>query len=242
MNRVFRMGRFEAMVAGRPKVTSLLAIALLAVPIAPGEGEELSSGSTAAGQQTDLTGDEYERCLAELLAQEVLFEPLGDVALRECMLEGAVKLRGVKTEFGSVSISGEPTLLCSFARQFAGWVGDVGAPLTLAYTGQKLALIETGPGFICRTRYDRPDEVLSEHAMGNAIDIASFVITDQTRIRVRSEPSDSALSRNLIRTLRTTACGYFTTVLGPGSNSSHADHLHFDLGLHGKTSNYRICE
>jgi hypothetical protein len=50
------------------------------------------------------------------------------------------------------------------------------------------------------------------------------------------------MSRNLIRTLRTTACGYFTTILGPGSNASHADHLHFDLGLHGKTGNYRICE
>jgi hypothetical protein len=35
---------------------------------------------------------------------------------------------------------------------------------------------------------------------------------------------------------------YFTTILGPGSNASHADHLHFDLGLHGKTANYRICE
>jgi hypothetical protein len=42
--------------------------------------------------------------------------------------------------------------------------------------------------------------------------------------------------------LRTTACGYFTTVLGPGSNLAHATHYHFDLGVHGKSGNYRICE
>jgi hypothetical protein len=242
MDRVFPVGRFDARVGRRPTVITLLAVALLAVLVAPSEGEELASGTTTAVQQIEMTSDEYEGCLADLLAQEILFEPLGGVALEECTLEGAVKLLGVETEFGSVSISGEPTLLCSFARQFAGWVGDVGAPLTLAYTGQRLAVIETGPGFICRTRYDRDDEVLSEHAKGNAIDIAAFVLADQTRIPVRNDPSDSAMSRDLIRTLRTTACGYFTTILGPGSNASHADHLHFDLGLHGKTANYRICE
>jgi hypothetical protein len=42
--------------------------------------------------------------------------------------------------------------------------------------------------------------------------------------------------------LRTSACGYFTTVLGPGSNAAHKNHLHFDLGQHGKSGKYRICE
>jgi hypothetical protein len=42
--------------------------------------------------------------------------------------------------------------------------------------------------------------------------------------------------------VRTTACGYFLTVLGPGSDAAHAEHLHVDLGLHGRTANYRICE
>jgi hypothetical protein len=42
--------------------------------------------------------------------------------------------------------------------------------------------------------------------------------------------------------LRTSACGYFTTVLGPGSNEAHKNHFHFDLALHGRSDNYRICE
>lgn len=50
------------------------------------------------------------------------------------------------------------------------------------------------------------------------------------------------MERDLVRVLRTTACAYFTTVLGPGSDSAHEEHFHFDTGMHGATPNYRICE
>jgi hypothetical protein len=39
-----------------------------------------------------------------------------------------------------------------------------------------------------------------------------------------------------------TACGYFTTALGPGMDLAYEAHFHFDSGLHGATANYRICE
>ena len=29
---------------------------------------------------------------------------------------------------------------------------------------------------------------------------------------------------------------------GGGVGTAHATHYHFDLGIHGKSSNYRICE
>jgi Extensin-like protein C-terminus len=31
-------------------------------------------------------------------------------------------------------------------------------------------------------------------------------------------------------------------VLGPGANTAHANHYHLDLGVHGTSGNYRICE
>ena len=159
-----------------------------------------------------------------------------------CKLSGAIKLTAVATAFGTSSISGKPAMLCSFARQFSGWVREVAAPLTLAYTGQRLTRIEAGQAFACTARYDKPGEVPSEHAKGDAIDIASFVLADNRRIRVKQQDSDipwRAISSTL---LRTTACGYFTTVLGPGTDSAHAEHFHFDSGMHGATPNYRICE
>jgi hypothetical protein len=131
-------------------------------------------------------------------------------------------------------------MLCSFARQFSGWARDIAAPLTLAYTGQRLAQVETGSSFACRARTDKPGQVPSEHAKGDAIDITSFVLADGRRIEVKQQDSDTA--RDLVHAIRMTACGYFTTVLGPGSDAAHADHFHFDSGVHGATPNYRICE
>ena len=94
---------------------------------------------------------------------------------------------------------------------------------------------------MCRNRNGESSDKLSEHGRGNAIDVAGFELTDHRRITV----GDTALAEPLavaLKGLRTSACGYFTTVLGPGSNEAHKDHLHFDLGLHGKSDNYRICQ
>jgi hypothetical protein len=46
----------------------------------------------------------------------------------------------------------------------------------------------------------------------------------------------------ILHGLRLSACGYFTTVLGPGANEAHKTHFHFDMGAHGSSGNYRICE
>jgi hypothetical protein len=200
-----------------------------------------ATGSGVASQSGMLESD-YVACLADLTTDGVAFEQLGTVNVDGCELDGAVKVRGVATILGPVHISGEPTMLCSFAQHFTSWVRDVGAPLTFAYAGEELVKIETGPGLVCRTRYNKQGEKISEHAKGNAIDIASFVLANKSRITVKGSPKDSKTYRELIRVFRATGCGYFTTILGPGSNAAHEEHLHFDYGMHGKTLNYRICE
>ena len=114
-------------------------------------------------------------------------------------------------------------------------VGPRRCPLTLAYTGQKLAEIETGPGFACTAGYDKPRALPSEHAKGDAIDVMSFVLADRRRVTVK-EPDP------LVGALRMTARGYFTTVLGPDADPQHETHLHLDMLMPGGTANYRICE
>jgi hypothetical protein len=42
--------------------------------------------------------------------------------------------------------------------------------------------------------------------------------------------------------MRRAACGWFTTVLGPGADAAHAEHFHFDIARHGNSDFYRICE
>jgi hypothetical protein len=187
-----------------------------------------------------MTAPEYAQCVSDLTSSHVVFQQAGDVSEQGCRLSGAIRLKAVTTAVGSVSMSGEPAMLCSFAQEFSGWVREVAAPLALGYTGQRLARIETGEAFACRARYDKPGAVPSEHAKGNAVDIAAFVLADGRRIFVKQQ--DDGTARDLVHALRMTGCGYFTTVLGPGTDPAHEAHFHFDSGMHGATPNYRICE
>ncbi len=189
-----------------------------------------------------MSASDYAECVSDLTASKVMFEQTNMARQEGCALSGAVTLSTVATDFGDVALSGKPAVLCSFGRQFSGWIRDVAAPLTLAYTGQKLAQIETGSSFDCRARYDKPGAVPSEHAKGDAIDISAIILFDKRRIWVKEGPSDTLLARELMHALRMTACGYFATVLGPGSNAAHADHWHFNSAVHGATPNYRICQ
>ncbi len=75
-----------------------------------------------------------------------------------------------------------------------------------------------------------------------AIDVAAFQLENGQNVSVKAAVASAKNDGALIKALRTSACGYFTTVLGPGSDESHKEHLHFDYGLHGPTDNYRICE
>jgi hypothetical protein len=203
---------------------------------------EPSAKDKALTSANGMSAADYAKCVSDLTLKKAAFEQAGVAADAGCQISGAIRLATVATSFGDVAISGKPVMLCSFASQFGAWVSDVAAPLTLAYTGQRLAQIEAGQSFACRARYDKPGSVPSEHAKGDAIDIASFVLADNRRIGVKEQPSDTPLERDFVRALRTTACGYFTTVLGPGSDPAHESHFHFDVGLHGAVPNYRICE
>jgi hypothetical protein len=200
---------------------------------APNRGDAINSA---------VAPDHLRQCLSDLRAAKVEFVELGSISKDGCPVEGAIELDAVSSPFGNVSIPGKPIMVCAFARQFTTWVRDVAAPLTLAYLGSKLAAIETGPGLVCRTRYDRPGEKMSEHAKGNAIDITAFRAEDGRRLSVKDASASAQIDGVLMKTLRATGCGFFTTVLGPGSNEAHKEHLHFDYELRGGTNNYRICE
>jgi hypothetical protein len=231
-----------------PRLSDLSLVVLLITlgfgPAAAGAGQ-LAPAATTSGGDPDSSAadsDRLQQCLSELKAANVAFTALGEVSKEGCKVAGAIELDAVSSPFGIVSMPGKPTMACAFARQFTTWVRDVAAPLTLAYMNSKLAAIETGQGFACRTRYDAPGEKISEHAKGNAIDVTAFRLEDSRRLSVKDASASTQIDGILMRTYRATGCGYFTTILGPGSNEAHKEHLHFDYGLHGNTTNYRICE
>jgi lipoprotein-anchoring transpeptidase ErfK/SrfK len=232
--------QFSAPVGELPASASV--VSAVTSPVSKHEPSSNAKDAKTLESASGMTASDYAECVSDLASKKVVFEQPGAVKQEGCELSGAIRLATVATQFGDVAISGKPIMLCSFGRNFSGWVRDVGGPLVLAYTGQKLAQIEAGSAFACRARYDKPGAIPSEHAKGDAIDIVSFVLADKRRISVKQQDTDKPQASVLLRALRTTACGYFTTVLGPGSDLAHEEHLHFDSGMHGATPNYRICE
>jgi hypothetical protein len=181
-------------------------------------------------------------CAGELARLGVDFATPKDIEINhECRIATVVQLRSVRTSTGVVQLPGLPVLDCAFARQFVIWVADVAAPLFAGQMAANLSSVLTGTSYQCRRRNGDNSGRMSEHAFGNAVDIASFTMGNSRKIDVAAvDPHDT--DQRLLMALRKSACGYFTTVLGPGSNAAHDSHFHFDLGKHGKSGNYRICE
>jgi hypothetical protein len=187
--------------------------------------------------------DEGAACRAELERLGAEFEIPRDFEPGPgCSVANPVELKSLRTRNGSISLPGRPTLNCVFARQFLTWLGDVAGPVVAAHEDSSLAALSTGPGFQCRGRNGEASAKLSEHAFGNAIDIDGLVTGSKKRIEIAAVSDPASPAYRVLMALRVSACGYFTTVLGPGANAAHASHYHFDLGIHGKSANYRICE
>jgi hypothetical protein len=182
-------------------------------------------------------------CRLHLDALGVTFETVReDVEDVECSVENPVRLKAIKAAGGSIALPDAPLLSCAFAAKFAGWLGEAGAPIIRAQTSSPIAKLWTGPGYQCRGRNGDASGKISEHGFGNAVDITSFQLADGRTFAVADALNQNSPAFPVLKGLRGSACGYFTTVLGPGSNDDHKDHFHFDLGKHGKTDSYRICE
>jgi hypothetical protein len=85
-----------------------------------------------------------------------------------------------------------------------------------------------------------PGAHISEHAFGNALDISAFVFADGHKITVKDGWRGVPEDQGFLRDVQAVACELFTTVLAPGSNVYHYDHIHVDLMR--RASGRRICQ
>ena len=92
----------------------------------------------------------------------------------------------------------------------------------------------------CRNRDGAVNGELSAHAVGQAVDISGFELSNGKLIPVK--PDGDEAMRELVDSARTAACGWFTPVLGPGADAAHTDHMHVDIAMHGTSDRYRICQ
>jgi len=86
----------------------------------------------------------------------------------------------------------------------------------------------------------QPGARISEHAFGNALDIAAFTLADGRRIVVKDGWRGAPEEQGFLRDVQASACQHFSTVLAPGSNAYHYDHIHVDLMR--RSSGRVICQ
>jgi hypothetical protein len=180
-----------------------------------------------------------DACLVELtaLGADAAKADVPSASDARCVVDAPVRLKSVTTREGKVAIHGEPLVSCEAARAAAAHIVQTVAPLATGATGVALSGI-TAAGFECRPRNRAPGGKLSAHGMGKAFDIMAFQFADGSSFTVAA-PGERA---TFLNGARKAACGYFTTVLGPGSDEAHRDHLHLDIEAHGASGYARICQ
>jgi hypothetical protein len=88
----------------------------------------------------------------------------------------------------------------------------------------------------CRGRNRVAGAKLSEHGHANALDVRALKLANGQSIAL----TERATPRDLRESVLQSMCARFSTVLGPGSDGYHEDHIHLDLIE--RRSNYRICQ
>jgi hypothetical protein len=154
----------------------------------------------------------------------------------QCGATEAVRLDAVLMPDGSrVPISPPATLRCTMAEAFAQWVReDIGGAAN--DLGSRLATISGFDSYECRGRNRISTAKVSEHGRANAIDIRGVKLANGTTVDLTS----ASASKPFRERVRTAACRRFMTVLGPGSDGYHEDHIHVDLAE--RRSGYRMCQ
>jgi hypothetical protein len=145
---------------------------------------------------------------------------------------------------GAVSLNSSAVLDCPMIAALNDWLADVVQPTAMARFGQPVAQINSMGSYSCRAMNNQFGARISEHAFGNAIDIGGFRLADGREISiVRDWTRGDDQARAFLLDIHAGACGHFTTVLGPGSNAFHYNHIHVDLAMHGNSSAglRRVC-
>ncbi len=126
--------------------------------------------------------------------------------------------------------SGTLTMSCRMAATLYLWERHVVMPAAREIFGQPVKRIETLSAYSCRRVNSAKAGRWSEHAHGEAVDIAGFTLADGRRVMVRGDFAANSREGLFLRRVRDKGCGIFSVVLSPDYNAQHADHLHFDTG------------
>lgn len=153
-----------------------------------------------------------------------------------CLAAAPVSVTAIKLANGKrVELKPAAVLRCPMAHAVANWVRDALAPAAKKLGGD-IDRIDVAASYACRPRNNVFGALLSEHGKANALDIRSLHFTNGASFVIEKAQG----RREFLVEMRKSACARFMTVLGPGSDRAHENHLHVDL--QARRNNYKICQ
>jgi hypothetical protein len=132
---------------------------------------------------------------------------------------------------GTVGLTSRATLACPIISEIDRWLLDVVQPAAEIYYGQHVAELRVG-SYSCRSMNNQAGAARSEHSYGNAMDVMAFHLADGREVTVERGWRASEADQGFLREVFLGACQIFGTVLAPGSDAFHYNHIHIDLARH----------
>lgn len=182
---------------------------------------------------------DHARCLEDLTALGTGFAAIPAIDDGSgCGIRRPITVRDI---LPGIALAPAATLRCETARSLARFTREMIVPAARAALGEKgrLKAIHQASAYVCRKRNSAETGKISEHARGNAIDIAALEFEGGMVPMAIVAADDGTLIAAFQRSLNAAACLFFTTVLSPGSDAAHRDHLHLDVIE--RKSGYRFC-
>ena len=141
---------------------------------------------------------------------------------------------------GPVAVKPAATLACPLVSVLDHWLTETVQPAAQRWFRQRVVEIKQISAYSCRGMNGNSSAHISEHAFGNALDIAAFTLADGRHVTVKDGWRGLPEEQGFLRDVEAGACQQFTTVLAPGSNVYHYDHIHVDLMR--RASRRLICQ
>ena len=170
------------------------------------------------------------------LAKIAAFKPLPVlVGPGDCGATDAVVLDSVilpdKTK---VAVAPPATMRCPMAEAVAHWLREDVVPILKDLP--PLRVLDNFDSYSCRGRNNVRAAQLSEHGKADALDVRDFKLADGHELNL----TDINAGKKWREAIKDSVCARFSTVLGPGSDGYHEEHVHLDL--EERRNNYKICE
>lgn len=200
------------------------------------------SEALAARNRSEIATEEpkaYAACISALETIGAGFREIGRIEDGEtCGIDNPIELN---TVLPGILLEPKGILRCETALQLARMTKDMLKPAAdAAFPDRpKLTTIRQASTYVCRNRNSADDGKVSEHAYGNAIDIAGLRFGNEEMPVMISRQDEGTAEAAFQRAFNAIACLYFTTVLSPGSDATHQDHMHLDV-ITRKTG-FRYC-